>query len=115
MNPGKWLVTWGIITFVSSPLWAAEQVDSLPEPFTLEDALAYADRVHPDLTISESNVKQAEAGVLQADASDDLDIRLRAEAQWIEPAELSPYQDSDDHRLSLLLDKPLYDFGLQAA
>ena len=114
MKLGKWLITLGLIHLISSPVLAAEQVDTLPEPFTLEQALAYADRVHPDLLISESNVNQAKADVLQADATDDLDIRLQAQVQWIEPSELSLYQDSDNHRLSILLDKPLYDFGLQA-
>lgn len=114
MKSGKWLFTWGLLHLISSSVLAAEQVDALPEPFTLEQALAYADRVHPDLLISESNVKQAKSDVLQADATDDLDIRLQAQVQWIEPSEVSFYQDSDNHRLSVLLDKPLYDFGLQA-
>ena len=43
-----------------------------------------------------------------------MDVRLQAQVQWIEPSDVSLYQDSDNHRLSVLLDKPLYDFGLQA-
>ena len=93
---------------------ASDDLEKLPEPFTLEQALAYADRHHPELAISESLLKQAEAGVLQADANDDIDVRIQALAQWIDPAENSPFQESDNHRLSLLLDKPLYDFGLQS-
>ncbi|MEJ2141689.1 MAG: TolC family protein [Gammaproteobacteria bacterium] len=104
-----------ITSFMMVHAVAEENIEILPEPFTLEQALAFADRHHPVLAISESQLKQAEAGVLQADASDDVDIRIQALAQWIDPAEKSPYQESDNHRLSLLVDKPLYDFGLQDA
>ena len=97
----------------SSQAYSAGQTDKLPEPFTLEQALAYADRHHPDLSISESKVKDAQANLLLTESYDDIDVLLRAQAQWIDPAERSLYQDSDDHRLSLLVDKPLYDFGLQ--
>lgn len=93
---------------------ANDEVEKLPEPFTLEQAVAYADRHHPELALSESQLRQAEAGILQADADDDLEVRVQVLAQWIDPAENSPFQESDNHRLSLLLDKPLYDFGLQS-
>lgn len=114
MFPGFRIFFIGAVLTVPLSLLASENIESLPEPFTLEKALEFADRYHPDLAISESLVKQAEAGVLQADATDDLDIRVQALAQWIDPAENSPYQQSDNHRLSLLVDKPLYDFGMQA-
>lgn len=117
MNLQKGVISWAlfIISYLTiTPAFADENVEKLPEPFTLEQALVYADRHHPVLAISESQLKQAEAGVLQADANDDIDVRLQALAQWIDPAENSPFQESDDHRLSLLVDKPLYDFGLQS-
>lgn len=102
-----------IVYLASKPLFAAEKTEQLPEPFTLEQALAFADRYHPDLAISESDMKNAEASLLQAEAHDDIDVRLRARVQWIDPAERALNQDSDNHQLSLLVEKPLYDFGLQ--
>lgn len=108
--PGALLI---VTHLVSTQLFAAEQIEQLPEPFTLEQALAFADRKHPDLAISESKVKHAEASLLEAEAYDDLDVRLRAMAQWIDPAEKSLFQESNNHQLSLLVDKTLYDFGLQ--
>jgi len=95
--------------------FAEEKAETLPEPLTLEYALSLADRYHPDLAIVEADVQQAQADVFQTEASDDLDIRIQAQAQWIEPAEKSFDQNSDDHKLSLLVDKTLYDFGHQAA
>lgn len=95
--------------------FAEEKAETLPEPLTLEYALSLADRYHPDLAIVEADVQKAQADVFQTEASDDMDIRLRAQAQWIDPAEKSFDQNSDDHKLSLLVDKTLYDFGQQAA
>ncbi|MGD8484631.1 MAG: TolC family protein, partial [Thioalkalispiraceae bacterium] len=106
---------YAVLLCFARPAFTQEQGETLPEPLTLEYALSYADRAHPDLAMVEAEVQQAQAELLQTDAGDDLDIRLQAKAQWIDPAEESPYQDSDNHQLSLLLDKTLYDFGQQSA
>ena len=98
-----------ILTCFTNLSFAEEKPESLPDPLTLEYALSLADRYHPVLAIAEADVQQAQANVMQTDASDDLDIRIQAQAQWIEPAELAFDQDSDNHRLSLLVDKTLYE------
>lgn len=104
----------GFLLCFSKASLSQEKIEVLPEPLTLEYALSRADLYHPDLAVADSLVQQAQSDVLIAEANDDLDIRLRAQAQWIDPAEFSPYQDSDNHRLSLLVNKPLYNFGKQA-
>jgi len=106
---------YSVLLCLSNTSFAEEKAETLPEPLTLEYALSMADRYHPDLAIVEADVQQAQANVLHADASDDLDIRLRARAQWIEPAKYTLFRETEDHQLSLLVDKTLYDFGQQAS
>lgn len=103
-----------VLLCFSSASFSQQKAEELPEPLTLEYALSKAEHYHPDLAIAESMVQQAQANLSVAQATDDLDVRIQALAQWIDPAEFSPYQDSDNHRLSLLVNKPLYDFGKQA-
>lgn len=99
----------------SSLSFAKDNIEVLPDPLTLDYALSFSDRYHPDLAIVDAEVQKAQADVLTANANDDLDISLRAQAQWIDPAENSFYQQTDNHKLSLLVDKTLYDFGQQAS
>lgn len=96
---------------------AAEQKNAgLPEPLTLEYALSLADdKQHPALSMGDANIKAAEAFRSEAEADDDINATLQAQAQWIDPAKYSPYQQNDNHRLSLLVDKTLYDFGRQSS
>ena len=93
--------------------FAEDKAETLPDPLTLGYALSLADRYHPDLAIVDASVRQAQSDVLSAGASDDLEISLRAQAQWIDPAEKAFVRDRDNHKLSLLVDKTLYDFGQQ--
>jgi outer membrane protein TolC len=88
---------------------------TLPSPLTLEYALSLADESHPQLLLNEAEYMAAQARQKTVDSSDDLEARLEAQLLYVEPSRISFDQGNDDHRLGLILNKELYDFGLQAA
>ncbi len=88
--------------------------EPLPEPLSLEQALALS-RVHPALQLARAGVQVARANLDSVLATDDLQLSLTGTLQYLEPAELSPYQEHNDSRLALKLSKVLYDFGYSRA
>lgn len=89
----------------------SEQPPPLPEPLTLEQALQLADEPHPTVVAAESLVELAEADVLGADALDNWRAHLEARLQWVEPSKRAPPDEREDHRIGVVVSKPLYDFG----
>ncbi|RMG58090.1 MAG: TolC family protein [Gammaproteobacteria bacterium] len=83
---------------------------ALPQPLTLEQALQLADSSHPLVARSQAELEAANARLLRANGSDDLEIRALLDARWVEPPTIAP-QDHDDSRAGLIIDKRLYDFG----
>lgn len=97
---------------------AAEQtpaVESLPEPLTLEYALSLVDEMTPELQQRQADVLAAEAGLKDAESLTGFNAYLEARAQWIEPAAVASDQGDADHRLGLIANKTLYDFGRSSA
>jgi outer membrane protein TolC len=94
--------------------WNAAALEPLPSPLTLEYALSLADGPHPDRTMVDAALAQAEAVRLQADADDDFRIDLSAEFRAIEPSEIAIYQTHNDSLARLKVSKRLYDFGRTA-
>ncbi|MDZ7663512.1 TolC family protein [Thiohalophilus sp.] len=90
---------------------ADEKPAPLPEPLTLEKALALADEPHPELQIAEARIRAAEAELQGARAGDDTAIYVDGALAYVAPPDYALNQDNDDHRLILNLDKTLYDFG----
>src|SRR5690606_23098906 len=90
---------------------AGERAPPLPEPLTLEQALALADEPHPTLLAAESEVDLAEADLQAADASDNWRARLEGRLQWVEPSKRAPPDEYDDHKIGVVVSKPLFDFG----
>ncbi|MDZ7802899.1 TolC family protein [Thiohalophilus sp.] len=88
-----------------------EKPEPLPEPLTLDKALALADEPHPDLQIAEARIQVAEAELQGARAGDDLDVYVDGALAHVEPPDYAFNQSNDDHRLLLNVDKTLYDFG----
>ncbi len=84
---------------------------SLPEPLTLELALQFIDRQHPDLRYADAELKSFQSGLQQAKSGNDLSVSLQANARLIEPATVATNPKNEDHRLGLFVDKTLYDFG----
>lgn len=86
-----------------------------PEPFTLEMALEQATADHPQLQIAAAELEQARAEFLQAESQTGLESRLSGRLRWVDPSDVALDQSQDDHRLSLFVNKRLYDFGRTAA
>ncbi|MBN4079540.1 TolC family protein, partial [Beggiatoa alba] len=100
--------------FPFSGAMGAEQ-EAWPEDLTLSYALAQASGKHPTLQIASSNVDQARALLRGVDAQTRLQSQLSARLRWVDPPAIALDQSQDDHRLSLSIDKPLYDFGRSSA
>ncbi len=90
--------------------------ESLPEPLTLDYALSLSEQMHPRLQQSESLLQQAEAEERATELENDARILLEARLRYSNP--LINYENKtirEDHRLGLILDKTLYDFGRSSA
>ncbi|SEH07625.1 TolC family protein [Candidatus Venteria ishoeyi] len=91
---------------------AALPPPNLPEPLTLDAALAFInDYDNALIKQQKSNQQYAKAEHELAQASDDLDIYLSSRLRWVDPPGLSADQSHDDFTMRLFVDKPLLDFG----
>ncbi len=86
----------------------------IPEPFTLEDALRLSAE-NPALELFGADSKIADADLATALSKDDLLVYFGARARWIGPSDIASDQSSDDHKLNLVIQKTLYDFGKSQA
>jgi len=100
---------------LATALFAHAAPDPLPEPLTLQAALAALAPDHPDLARAEADSALARAELDAADARYGLSARLEAEARYIDPSPLAPDPGHDDSRAALELRKRLHDFGQTAA
>ncbi len=87
----------------------------LPEPLSLEAALAAVDEPHPSLGQVEAQRRLLEAEREALEAEYGPRLSLEGRLRWVGPNDLAPYQDSDDHQLALRYSQQLYDFGRGAA
>jgi outer membrane protein TolC len=85
--------------------------ESLPQPLSLEQALAFVDENHPVVQVVNAREANAAANLLAEESDDDLSVVLEGRLQYLEPAELSNFQENNDSRIELVVDKRLYDFG----
>jgi outer membrane protein TolC len=85
--------------------------EPLPEPLTLEYALSLADEGHPDLLVEQAEQARLQAQLEGVDASNAVDISAEGRARWVDPPSIVDGDVADDHKLSLYVRKPLYDFG----
>ena len=98
------------------PAVDAAEPEPLPEPLTLEYALSLVDEMHPTLLAQEARRKLSQAQRLQAEAENALSVSIEGRARWVEPSSIAEEEGvTDDHKLSLFVRKPLYDFGLNSA
>lgn len=94
---------------------AASYAESLPEPLTLDYVLALDITLHPTIQTAMANSQIHTSSRLQINAVNELTVDLQARAQIVEPSQFALDQSRDDHQVSLLLRKPLYDFGRSSA
>ncbi len=103
------------LAFSALPV-AATEVEPLPQPLTLEDALRLAQTSpHPMLEQAQASLGGARADLAQAEARQGINLSLEGRLRWVEPAEIAADQDHADHQAALRLRKNLYDFGRTAA
>jgi outer membrane protein TolC len=107
-------LSWPAVAAEHAAEHAAEPVpatDALPEPLNLDHALSLADEPHPDLQIAAAETDIAQAQRDQARAAYGFNAGINAEARWIEPSQFALDQSHNDSQASLVVSKPLYDFG----
>ncbi len=94
---------------------AALAADTLPEPLTFEVALATASNErHHDLNALEQRLAalRAELGIKKGEYGFSLDFRGRLREVGVSRAAI-PGDEGGDNAASLVLSRPLFDFGLQ--
>jgi outer membrane protein TolC len=84
---------------------------ALPEPLTLDAALALAEEPHPDLLAAAADTDIARAERARAASAYGVNAGLSAEARWSEPSDLAFDQTYNDSQAGITLSKRLYDFG----
>lgn len=89
-----------------------EAAEPLPQPLQLEYALSLADEDHPDLLSEKAEQARLDAQLQGVEASNALNISIEGRARWVKPSTIFNTEDvTEDHKLSLYVRKPLYDFG----
>jgi len=84
--------------------------EPLPNPLTLEQALALADRDHPDLALAQAGIDRAQAQRLQAESRSGLRSSIDLVPQRAQPS--VGFQGSiNDSYVRIEASKRLYDFG----
>ncbi len=85
--------------------------EPLPQPLTLDYALSLVDEAHPELLTEQAEQALLAARLQGIDASNALDISIEGRARWVDPPSVDNGDVVEDHKLSLYVRKPLYDFG----
>lgn len=92
-------------------LGQARAGEALPQPLTLDAALALAGSDHPALALSRARLAALEADAERVAARDAIDIGASLEARVIDPPDAATDQGRNDSRATLYARKRLYDFG----
>ena len=104
-----------LLLISSSPSLSSTQekakLSPLPEPLTLEFALSQVDIIHPELQFNEAAIRVARAEQQLLESETGINTRIIGRLRWVEPPSFNPDRSSDDHRLGIVVDKKLYDFG----
>ncbi len=111
-----WLFSLSLIPLlVLSHAVQAESGNPLPQPLTLEQALALVEGEHPTMQQARAGQLVAQARSQSSDAEDDISVSLEARARWVQPPTSQSDEPVDDHKGSLFVRKSLYDFGRSSA
>jgi len=112
MFSGRFLVYFpgaALMLLMGGVIGAAEP--GLPNPLSLEHALALADQAHPDLVIAGARVDAAHADLQQAESLSGLRAQVELTPQRVQPSTDPAHARVDDSRARFLVQKRLYDFG----
>ena len=116
--PFQFNLYWLLLLCSSTSVSLAQEKTSLaplPEPLTLEFALSQVDINHPELRLNEAAINAALAKQQQAESDTGMRSWVLGRLRWVEPPSFNPDRSHDDHRLAILVDKKLYDFGRSAS
>jgi len=83
----------------------------LPEPLTLEYALSLSKNINPVLAFRLAEKNKILSEQSSTDAEDGFNLSISAQVNWLERANASTTKNLEEQKLSLLLTKPIYDFG----
>ncbi|MCW8927754.1 MAG: TolC family protein [Gammaproteobacteria bacterium] len=101
-----------LLILLSQPLVASDTIEPLPEPLTLEHALSLVETGHPALRRQIAAQARSEAELEGVEANNAPSVSIEGHARWVQPSSVYDDDDiTDDHKLSLFVRKPLYDFG----
>ncbi|MGB0712774.1 MAG: TolC family protein [Gammaproteobacteria bacterium] len=89
--------------------------DPLPEPFTLDDAVALGVDGHPSVRQAEAGIGAAEASRLEADALNGFEASVFGRLRYVDPSPVAANQTNNDSSFGVRASKRLYDFGRGAA
>lgn len=106
----SWAVLAGLILFcLQAP------AEPLPQPLTLQQALAFADTDHPQTLLQRAQQSRREAELRSVLSEQHVEARFIADGRLVEPSTNDPEISRNDSRLHLTLSKRLYDFGQSRA
>lgn len=111
--PRKLIAT--LFIFMFSQLVAAETSgelparQSLPDPLTLEQALALVDNSNPDVLLAMAGLESAKADLLLTESETDFYSFLDITAKTMQPTTTG--EQENDSYARLVMNKTLYDFG----
>ena len=116
--PFQFNLYWLLLICSSVSVSLAQEQTSLPplpEPLTLEYALSQIDINHPELKLNQAAINAAQAEQQQVESDTGVRSSILGRLRWVEPPSFNPDRSHDDHRLAILVDKKLYDFGRSAS
>jgi outer membrane protein TolC len=94
----------------------AEEDKPLPDPLSLEQALQMIDEDHPALMKARLDGLYADTDLQSSMANNSVRVDLDGRLRWTDPQREYPINDDpEDHRLRLVVSKPLYDGGFSSA
>lgn len=102
-----------LLLLVLPPGLQAQQ--PLPDPLTLDVALALADAAHPELDAAAARLDAALAERDGADARYGIEVGIEGRLRAVEPSAAASDQTNNDSSARLYLRKQLYDFGQTTA
>ena len=94
---------------------AAVEPQVLPDPLSLEDALAFARRDLPAIELAEAGRDASAAALAEAQSISGVRLGAIGRLRAIEPSDVALKRDNNDSSARIALTKRLYDFGYSDA
>lgn len=107
---------WLLFNLLLVPVQAADKsTTELPNPLSLEAALALADASHPNIELAQARLAAARANADATRAQTGIDITSEITPQYVDPARPGAGPNTTDSQAHLIVTKRLLDFGYSRA